>query len=168
MLMMPRYAALPDPTDSVGWSLVDDARHPPVEPSDRGLWSSAPTSDKVTIELPDELARRARVMAAAGHRRLEDAVVEWIRRDVTEHELKTLPDDEILRLCDATLRSDDQEERSGLLADSREGRLDATGHARVEELMALYRRGLVLKAPAWEEAVTRGLRTPPNDADHAP
>jgi hypothetical protein len=124
-------------------------------------------SYKVTIGLPDELARRARAMAAAGRRRLEDAVVECIRRAVTEPEVEALPDDEVLRLCEATLDPGDQEELGGLLADSREGCLVATGQARLEELMADYRRGLVLKARAWREAVTRGLRTPPNDADHA-
>jgi hypothetical protein len=41
------------------------------------------------------------------------------------------------------------------------------GQARLDDLMALYRRGLVLKARAWEETVTRGLRIPPKDADHA-
>ena len=122
-------------------------------------------SDRVTIELPDELARRARAMAAAGHRRLEDAVVEWIGRAVAEPEVTTLPDEALLHLCDATLEPDDQLELSGLLADSREGRLDAPGRPRLDELMALYRRGLVLKARAWQEAVTRGLRTPPTDAD---
>jgi hypothetical protein len=68
-------------------------------------------------------------MAAAGHRRLEDAVVEWIRRAVTEPEMTTLPEDEVLRVCDATLEPGDQEELSGLLADSRDGRLDAIGRA---------------------------------------
>jgi hypothetical protein len=122
-------------------------------------------SDRVTIELPDELARRARAMAAAGHRRLEDAVVDWIARAVAEPDVKMLPDEALLRLCDATLEPDDQHELSGLLADSREGRLDTAGRARLDELMDLYRRGLVLKARAWEEAVTRGLRTPPTDVD---
>jgi hypothetical protein len=128
-------------------------------------------SDKVTIELPDELARRARAMAAAGHRRLEDAVVEWIGLAVAEPEVKTLTDEDLMQLCDSTLEPDDQQDLSGLLADSREGRLDAAGRVRLDELMALYRRGLVLKAQAWEEAVTRGLRRPPTDtdadADHA-
>ena len=31
--------------------------------------------------------------------------------------------------------------------------------------MALCRRGQVLKARAWEKALTRGFRTPPTDAD---
>jgi hypothetical protein len=106
-------------------------------------------------------------MAAVGHRRLEDAGVEWIHRAVNEPEVNSLPDDDVLRLCDATLEPEDQEELGGLPADSRETRLDAAGQARLDELMARYRRRLVLKARAWEEAVKRGLRTPPNDADHA-
>jgi hypothetical protein len=124
-------------------------------------------SDKVMIELPDELARRARAIAAAGHRRLEDAVVEWIRRAVAEPDVKALSDEDLLRHCDSTLRPEDQEALSDLLSDAREDRLDATSRERLDELMALYRRGLVLKARAWEEAVARGLRTAPNDTDHA-
>ncbi len=122
-------------------------------------------SDKVTIELPDEVARRARAMAAAGQRRLEDAVVEWVRRAVTEPDVKMLADGELLRLCDATLEPQDQGELSGLLADAREDRIDAAGRARLEELMALHRRGLMPKASAWEEAVARGLRPPPTGAE---
>src|SRR4051812_19919509 len=122
-----------------------------------------PMSDKVMIELPDELARRARAIAAAGHRRLEDAVVEWFRRAVAETEVKALSDEDLLRHCDSTLGPEDQEELSGLLADAREDRLNAASRARLDDLMALYRRGLVLKARAWEEAVARGLRTAPND-----
>ena len=68
-------------------------------------------------------------MAAAGHRRLEDAVVEWIGRAVAEPEVTTLPDVALLRLCDATLKPDDQHELSGLLAGSHDGRLDAPGRA---------------------------------------
>lgn len=126
-------------------------------------------SDKVTIELPDDLAWRARAIAAAGHRGLEEAVIEWIRRAVAEPGVRMLSDEELLRLCDAMLEPEDQEELSGLLADARGDRLDATGRTRLDELMTLYRRGLVLKARAWEEAVARGLRTAPtgNEADHA-
>ena len=120
-------------------------------------------SEKVTIELPDELSRRARKVAAAGHRRLEDAVIDWISQAVSEPEVEALADDELLRLCDAALEADEQEELSGLLADTREGTVDAVGRARLEDLMARYRRGLVLKARAWKEAVARGLRNPPTD-----
>ena len=126
-------------------------------------------SEKVTIELPDELSRRARRLAAAGNRRLEDAVIDWINRAVAEPDVEGLPDDELLRLCDATFAAGQQAELSDRLADAREGTLDTAGRARLDDLMAEYRRGLVLKARAWKEAVSRGLRTPPTeaDADHA-
>jgi predicted transcriptional regulator len=128
-------------------------------------------SEKVTIELPDELSRRARRLAAAGHRRLEDAVVDWINRAVSDPDVEALADDELLRICDATFEASEQAELSGLLADAREGSLDTARHARLDELMSDYRRGLVLKARAWKEAVTRGLRPPPAGteagADHA-
>jgi hypothetical protein len=128
-------------------------------------------SEKVTIELPDELSRQARRLAAAGNRRLEDAVIDWINRAVSEPVIEALPDDELLRLCDATFEAGEQAELSDLLADAREGALHTAGRARLDDLMADYRRGLVLKARAWKEAVARSLRTPPTDteadADHA-
>jgi predicted transcriptional regulator len=123
------------------------------------------TSETVSIELPDELSRRARRLAAAANRRLEDAVIDWISQVISEPDVEALPDDELLRLCDATLEAGEQEELSGRLAEAREGTLDVAGRARLDDLMAHYRRGLVLKARAWKEAVARGLRTPPADTD---
>ncbi len=72
---------------------------------------------------------------------------------MAEPEVKALPDAELLRLCDSTMEPEDQQELSDRLADAREGRLDEAGRVRLDELMARYRRGLVLKARAWEEAV---------------
>jgi hypothetical protein len=122
-------------------------------------------SEKVTIELPDELSRRARRLAAAGHRRLEDAVVDWISRAVSDPDVEALADDELLRICDATFEASEQAELSSRLADAREGTLDTARRARLDNLVADYRRGLVLKARAWKEAVTRGLRTRPIDTE---
>ncbi len=122
-------------------------------------------SERVTIELPDELSRGARRLAAAGHRRLEDAVIDWIDRAIANPDVETLLDDELLRLCDATLGAGEQAELSDRLAEAREGTLDTAGRVRLDELMAEYRRGLVLKARAWKEAVSRGLRTPPTDTE---
>jgi hypothetical protein len=128
-------------------------------------------SQTLTVELPDELARRARSVAAAGNRRLEDAVIDWISQAVAEPEIEGLPDDELLTRCDSTLAADLQEELSDLLSDAREDKLDATGRARLDQLMALYRRGMVDKARAWREAVARGLRASVTaddaNADHA-
>jgi len=118
-------------------------------------------SRTVTLELPDDLARRAQSLAAATNRRLEDAAVEWIARAVAEPAVESLPDAAVLAWCDAQLDAAQQGELSALLADQREGRLDAAGRERLDALMADYRRGLVLKARAWREAVSRGLRPPP-------
>ena len=110
-------------------------------------------------------SRRARRLASAGNRRLEDAVIDWINRAVSEPLVEALADDELLKLCDATLGAGEQAELSGLLADAREGTLDTAGRARLDDLMADYQRGLVLKSRAWKEAVARGLRTSPTDTE---
>jgi hypothetical protein len=117
-------------------------------------------SETVTLEIPEELARRARALAAATHRRFEDAVLDWLRRAVDEPAVEALPDEALIRLCDATLGAVDQEELSRLLSGHREGLLSAEETGRLDALMAAYRQGLVLKARALKEAVARGLRPP--------
>ena len=117
-------------------------------------------SETVTLEIPDELARRARALAAATHRRFEDAVVDWLRRAVEEPAIESLPDDALIALCDGMLSAADQEDLTALLTSHREGSLSGEDAARLDELMASYRRGLVLKARALQEAVARGLRPP--------
>lgn len=115
-------------------------------------------STVLTLELPDELARRARALAAASNRRIEDAIVEWIGRAVGEPPVESLPDAELLSLCDSMLEPSLQDELSELLGRVREGALSVAEQSRLEELMSLYRAGLVRKASALREAVARGLR----------
>jgi hypothetical protein len=116
-------------------------------------------SETVTLEVPDELARRARALATATRRRFEDVVVDGLRRAVEEPPVEALPDGELLALCDA-MDPVDQEALSVLLAGSREGTLSASETVSLDALMDTYRRGLVLKARALKEAVGRGLRSP--------
>ena len=117
-------------------------------------------SETVTLQIPDELARRALALVAATHRQFEDVVVDWLLRVVEEPAVESLPDASLLALCDATLSAVDQDALSHLLAGHREGSLSGEETARLDELMAGYRRGLVLKARAIKEAVARGLRPP--------
>jgi hypothetical protein len=58
-----------------------------------------------------------------------------------------------------------QDALSELLARQREAPLDDAARERLDQLLAIYRRGLVLKARAWSEAVRRNLR--PRLGDHA-
>jgi hypothetical protein len=53
-----------------------------------------------------------------------------------------------------------QEELSRLLIGNREGLLPDAERERLEELMQVYRRGLIRKAQALKTAVTRGLKPP--------
>jgi hypothetical protein len=115
-------------------------------------------STMLTLEIPDELVRRARALAAASNRRVEDAIVEWIGQAVAEPAVESLSDPELLAICDASLHPSEQEELSDLLTHLREEEIDDPGRARLDQLMSSYRTGIVRKASAIKEAVSRGLR----------
>lgn len=117
-----------------------------------------PMSEKVTVELPDELAQRVRAVAAQTHRRFEEVLVEWLDRAGTEPAVESLSDEEVLALCQGQLDAGQQHELSELLARNREGALQEVERERLEELMHVYRRGLVRKAQALSIAVARGLK----------
>jgi hypothetical protein len=120
-------------------------------------------SELLIVDLPDDIAQQARALACATNRRLEDVVVDWIRRAIADPDVESLSDDDVLRLCDLTLDDARQEELSGLLAMVRQDGLTTPDRKRLDELMATYRRGLVLKARALKEATARGLKPPLND-----
>lgn len=116
----------------------------------------------VTLELPEELALRAREVAVRTQRRLEEVLVEWLDQMVAEPPVESLSDDEILALCELQMEVQQNEELSELLARNREGLLSEGERSRLDELMQIYRRGLLRKAQALRVAVARGLRPPLN------
>src|SRR5438132_5208848 len=113
-------------------------------------------TERVTLEVPEELAQRARAVAAQTRRRFEEVLVDWIDRAGAEPTIESLADAELLVLCDQQLDSRQQEELSDLLAGNREGLLQEAQRDRLDELMRIYRRGLVRKARALDAAVARG------------
>ena len=115
-------------------------------------------SEKVTVELPEELARRAHAVAAQTRRPVEEVLVERINRAAADPPVESLSNEELLALCDAELEEGLQEELSDLLERQQEGAIQAPEGDRLRELRALYRRGLVRKAQAVQAAVARGLR----------
>lgn len=119
-------------------------------------------SEIVRLELPEQVALRAKEMATRTHRRLEDVLVEWLDRAAAEPPVESLPDEQVLALCDLQMDAGQQEELGDLLARNREGQIDEAERGRLEELMLVYRRGLVRKARALKVAVERGLRPPLN------
>lgn len=115
-------------------------------------------SVRVTLELPEELASRARSAAVQSRRRIEDVLVEWIDRAGSEPSVETLPDDELLALCDSQLETHQQQSLSDLLSRHRDGFLTPAEREQLDALMQTYRQGLVRKAQALKTAVARGLR----------
>jgi hypothetical protein len=115
-------------------------------------------SEIVTLVLPDSVAQSARVVAERTHRRVEDVLVDWLDRLAVELPVDALPDDQVLALRDLQMADAQQAELSALLALQRERVLAAPERARLDELMEIYRRGMVRKAQAVKVAVDRGLQ----------
>lgn len=114
----------------------------------------------MTIPVSEQAVRRATRLAARTQQRVEDVLTRWLDWAAAEIPIETLPDDEILALCDLEMDEDQQQELSRLLGENRERLLDAAEQVRLDELMQVYRRGLVRKAQAFQIAVQRGLRPP--------
>jgi hypothetical protein len=114
--------------------------------------------EKVTLELPEDLARQVKAVAERTQRSVDDVLLDWVRRAGSEPVLELLPDGELLAVCDSEMAPGAQEELSDLLDRNREGELTAPERGRLEELMGGYRAGLVRKAQALKVAVQRGLR----------
>jgi hypothetical protein len=117
-------------------------------------------SETVTLEIPDGLAQNARDIAAQTHRRVEDVLIEWLARAATNLPVEQLPDAQALALRDMEMDDAQQAELSELLARQREGVLTESERAQLDNLMRIYRHGIVRKAQALKVAVDRGLQPP--------
>jgi hypothetical protein len=117
-------------------------------------------SEQITLEVPEQVARRAESVARITHRRVEEILVELLERAVEELPVELLPDEDVAALAAMTLDDDLQEELSELLSRNRGGQLDDEARRRLDELMRVYEHGLLRKAQALREAVRRGLREP--------
>lgn len=117
-------------------------------------------SEVVTLRIPDQLARDARAVASYTHRQMEDVLLEWMDRAAANPPIESLPDDQVLTLCQLQMNPAQQSELSDLLTRNRETHLSAADQARLDELLNEYRRGMVRKAQALKVAVERGLQPP--------
>lgn len=116
----------------------------------------------ITLEVPEKLALQLKNIAIETNRRLEDMLVEWIGQITTIPPLATLSNDEILKLCDLQMDNEQQTKLSDLLARNREGILTDLESYELDQLMTVYRQGLIRKASALQIAVKRGLKPPLN------
>jgi hypothetical protein len=112
----------------------------------------------ITLELPESLVQQAKEIAMLTHRRVEEVLIEWLNRASTDLPLESLSDGQILALCDLRMQPEQQAQLSDLLSRNQEGTLNDVEVNQLDELMQIYRRGLVRKAKALKVAVERGLR----------
>src|SRR5262249_34149765 len=87
----------------------------------RGSIMSQTMTESITVHLPEDLARRARAVAALCNQPLEDAMVSWIDHAVMEPPVELLPDAQVLALCDLELDAKRQRDLSRLLSKNRDG-----------------------------------------------
>ncbi|MGH2515162.1 MAG: hypothetical protein ACRDHP_05855 [Ktedonobacterales bacterium] len=119
-------------------------------------------SHTITLNIPDDVARRARDIANQTQRRMEDVLLEWLDTSANDLPVELLSDAEVLALRDQEMSATQQHELSDLLGRQREGHLDARARVRLEDLLGIYRHGMVRKAQALKVAVERGLQHPVN------
>ena len=112
----------------------------------------------ITLELPEPLAHSARIVAARTSRRVEEVLMEWLDQAAAGLPVEMLPDEQVLALRDLQMSDEQQDELSAMPADQREQRLDASQRARLDELLVIYRHGMVRKAQALKTAVEHGLQ----------
>lgn len=113
----------------------------------------------VTLYLHDGILARARDVADRSERDVEDVLAEWLTSYVDDLPVEHLPDDEILLLCEYELHPLYQYELRHLLNIYHYRPLTRDESVRLDELLRIYRRGIIRKAAALRVAMTRGLRS---------
>ena len=125
---------------------------------------------QVLLDVPEEVYRRAEILARQSRRAVADVLSEQLLRTLSEEgqgsptdlpALDALTDEEILALSESRM-DPDHDRRLGLLLERQgEGTLTAPERYELSDLMQIYREGLLRKSRALREAVRRGLRENP-------
>ena len=117
-------------------------------------------AQSINLDIPDSIVQQAQQLADQRQQRPEDILVEWLTHSFTENPVETLPDSQILALCNMQLDEHQQESLNILLDKQREDELTAADRQELQFLTNLYRRGLLRKAKALKVAVERNLISP--------
>ena len=124
-------------------------------------------SHQITLEIPDTLFRRAEQFAALHQCTPADALTEWLAATsadtepvTSEYAVRSLPDATVLEMSEMQPSAAQESRMSELLEKQREGFLTVEERTNLDDLVEVYRAGLLLKSAALVEAVRRGLRPP--------
>lgn len=114
-------------------------------------------SEQITIEVSDQVIRRAGLIAAQTHQRIEEVIARLLEAVIPESPVATLTDEEVLALAQSKFTPEQQARFSYLLEQNRESAMTAEERAELDRLMDIYERGTLRKSQALSEAVSRGL-----------
>jgi hypothetical protein len=124
---------------------------------------------KITLNLPDEVYRRAEHLAQMVNRNVTEVLTEALALYLSPispqssdstliPSVASLSDDEVLALSELQMPPDQDYQLSTLLDRQQAGILSDTERSYLTALMQVYQEKLLLKAQALREAVQRGLR----------
>jgi predicted DNA-binding protein len=124
---------------------------------------------QVSLTVPDEVMRRAEVLAGHSGRAVAEVLTDAIEASLdplsftssATDAIGELSDAQVLELADSTMAPADDRRLSELLARKNEGVLLMPERDELTPLMQSYQEGLLRKAQAIREAVRRGLRPSP-------
>ncbi len=117
-------------------------------------------NQQITIEVSEQVWRRANVLARQNQRKPENVLEEWLEETVAETQIEDLTNEEILALTENKFDDEQQNNFSSLLTRNREGTLNDEGKRELDEMMRIYETGLLRKSKALRVAVERGLIAP--------
>lgn len=117
-------------------------------------------NQQITIEVSEQVWRRANILAEQKSRKPEDVLEEWLEETVAETRIEDLSDEEILALTESTFDNERQQKFSLLLERNHEGILSDSERRELDEMMQIYENGLLRKSKALRVAVERGLIAP--------
>jgi hypothetical protein len=124
----------------------------------------------VTINLPDDVYRRAERFAHLANRDLSSILTDTLTRSLppisaqtnTLQSISDLSDQQVMALTHLEMEPAQDTRLSELLDKQQSGTLNPEEPQELDTLMQIYREGLLRKATALAEAVKRGLMEPLN------
>jgi hypothetical protein len=124
----------------------------------------------VTINLPDDVYRRAERFAHLANRDLSSILTDTLTRSLppisaqtnTLQSISELSDQQVMALTHLEMEPAQDTRLSELLDRQQSGTLNPEEPQELDTLMQIYREGLLRKATALAEAVKRGLMEPLN------
>jgi hypothetical protein len=123
-------------------------------------------SAQITVTLPDDVVKRAEILAQRSGRPVAELLAETIELSLrplgtatdAERPITDWSDEEVLAAAGLQMSPRDDRRLSELLQAQQGGKLGTAETAELGGLMQVYQEGLLHKARALREAVQRGLR----------